>query len=110
MVTRTRLNVTLYVYCPSVQTLSRCGLVKARTFQNHSDTAVFLFRRFRLDGIERSQDVVEAEGVLPYAVKGNEFYKHRLILRYLVPSNNYQFPNESLSQVELVITNNTHCS
>lgn len=60
-----------------------------------------LLHRFRLDGIERSQDVVEAEGVLPYAVKGNEFYKHRLILRYLVPSNNYQFPNESLSQVEL---------
>jgi hypothetical protein len=68
--------------------------------------AVFLFHSFRLDGIERNPGVIEAEGVLPFAVSGFAFYKHRLILRYLVPSNNYQFPNESLSQVELVITNN----
>jgi hypothetical protein len=65
-----------------------------------------MFHSFRLDGIERSPGVVETEGVLPFAVRGNAFYKHRLILRYLVPNNNYQFPNESLSQVELVITNN----
>ena len=68
--------------------------------------AVFLFHSFRLDGIERSPGVVEGQGVLPFAVSGFAFYKHRLILRFLVPSNNYQFPNESLSQVELVITNN----
>jgi hypothetical protein len=67
---------------------------------------VFLFHSFRLDGIERSPGVVEAVGVLPFAVRGNPFYRHRLVLRYLVPSNNYQFPNESLSQVEMVITNN----
>jgi hypothetical protein len=65
---------------------------------------VFLSCSFRLDGIERSQDVLEAEGVIPYAVKGNQFYKHRLVLRYLVPGNGYQFPNESLTQVELVST------
>lgn len=64
----------------------------------------FLFCSFRLDGIERSQDVLEMEGVIPYAVKGIPFYKHRLVLRYLVPSNEYQFPNESLTQVELVRT------
>jgi hypothetical protein len=67
---------------------------------------VFLFHSFRLDGIERSPGVVEGPGVLPFAVRGNPFYKHRIILRYLVPSNNYVFPSESLSQIELVITNN----
>ena len=67
---------------------------------------VSLFHSFRLDGIERSPGVVEVEGVLPFAVKGNAFFKHRLVLRYFVPANNYQFPNESLSQVERVITNN----
>ncbi|PNF34288.1 hypothetical protein B7P43_G16548 [Cryptotermes secundus] len=60
-----------------------------------------ILHRFRLDGIEKSHDVMETEGVIPYAVKGNQFYKHRLVLRYLVPANEYQFPNESLSQVEL---------
>ena len=72
-----------------------------------------MYRRFRHDGIERSQGVVESEGVLPYAVTGKPFFKHRLILKYLVPTNNQLFPNESLSQVELVIaniyvTNNIH--
>jgi len=60
-----------------------------------------ILHSFRLDGIERSPGVVEAEGVLPFAVRGAPFYKHRLVLRYLVPSNNYPFPNESLSQVEM---------
>jgi hypothetical protein len=58
----------------------------------------------------KNQDVMEAEGVLPYAVNGDPFFKHRLILKYLVPSNNYQFPNESLSQVEQVITDDLPCS
>jgi hypothetical protein len=68
--------------------------------------AVFLFHSFRQDGIERNPRVVESEGVVPFAVTGTPFYKHRLVLKYLVPSNNYLFPNESLSQVEMVNTNN----
>jgi hypothetical protein len=72
--------------------------------ENLSDMPAILFCRFRLDGIERSQDVQETEGVIPYAVKGNQFYKHRLVLRYLVPANDYQFPNMSLTQVEMVST------
>ncbi|PSN29613.1 hypothetical protein C0J52_26532 [Blattella germanica] len=63
--------------------------------------ATSMLHRFRQDGIERSPDVVETEGVVPYAVKGNAFFKHRLILKYLISSNGYKFPNESLSQVEL---------
>jgi hypothetical protein len=77
-------------------------------FDNRYNMIAFVFCRFRLDGIERSQDVLETEGVIPYAVKGNQFYKHRLLLRYLVPANEYQFPNESLSQVELVSTKNLY--
>ena len=84
----------------------RRGLVKSCAFQSSSDTTISLFHRFRLDGIERSPGVVESPGVLPFAVRGPAFYKHRLVLRYLVPANNYLFPNESLSQVEMVITNN----
>lgn len=80
-------------------------MVRWSMVENLSDMVVFLFYSFRLDGIERSQDVLETEGVVPYAVKGTQFYKHRLVLRYLVPSNEYQFPNESLTQVELVSTN-----
>jgi hypothetical protein len=73
-------------------------------FNAPHNTTVSVLCRFRLDGIERSQDVLETEGVIPYAVKGNQFYKHRLVLRYLVPVNEHMFPNESLSQVELVST------
>jgi len=68
---------------------------------NIAELAVSILHSFRLDGIERNPGVIEAEGVLPFAVSGFAFYKHRLILRYLVPANTYQFPNESLSQVEL---------
>jgi hypothetical protein len=69
---------------------------------------LFVFCSFRLDGIERSQDVQETEGVIPYAVQGKQFYKHRLVLRYLIPVNENQFPNESVSQVELVSTCNSY--
>ena len=55
-----------------------------------------------MDGIQLHSDVKEIEGVVPYAVSGKAFFKHRVVLKYLIPSNKMQFPNASLSQVELV--------
>jgi len=78
---------------------------KVETFQRGTvsmgELATSLLHTFRMDGIERTPGVVEGPGVLPFAVRGVPFFKHRLILRYLVPSNSYQFPNESLTQIEL---------
>lgn len=60
-----------------------------------------MLHRFRLDGITRSENVAESTDIIPYGVNENSFFKHRLVLKYLVPSNNYQFPNESLTPAEL---------
>ncbi|KAJ9587893.1 hypothetical protein L9F63_018674, partial [Diploptera punctata] len=69
--------------------------------QDISTLAHSILHRFRMDGIELTPDVKETTGVVPYSVSGMAFFKHVLILTAMVPSNNYKFPNESLSQVEL---------
>ena len=55
-----------------------------------------------MDGIERIPDVPASPGVVPFRVTGQQFTKHKVLLRQLIPGNAFTFPNDSLSSQELV--------
>lgn len=63
--------------------------------------AVGLLHRFRMDGIEHAPGNYH-RSVLPFSPSGYQFSKHRLLLTRLIPGNANNFPNSTLSKVELV--------
>lgn len=63
--------------------------------------SVALLHRFRMDGIERIPDVPASPGVVPFRLTGQQFTKHKVLFKQLIPGHAYTFPNDSLSSQEL---------
>lgn len=57
--------------------------------------AVSFLHRFRLDGIEKNQE-------LSFSPTGFQFTKQQLIQKYLIPGNAVNFPNSTLTSNEIV--------
>jgi hypothetical protein len=57
-----------------------------------------------MDGIERNPGLPASPGVVPFRVSGQQFTKHKILFRQLIPGNAFTFPNDSLSSQEQVRT------
>lgn len=83
-----------------IELIRKVELYKGAYFDLRTLSLALLYR-FRMDGIERIPGVQASPGVVPFRVTGQQFIKHKILFRYLIPGHAYTFPNESLSTQEL---------